>query len=552
VSIAHARVRQTLPEESARDASAQTATGMHTGQAVTAGIIGAVVALAVGLFLRFHDHIIIGDAFSRVMNAYFVIIRPEIHLAALGFIWNPLPSFLEIPFVALRGMWPALLTKAVAGVLVGALFGGGLQAYFMYRILDRLGLPLWMRVAWTALYCLNPIILFYNSNGLVDGEGLAAMLGALDAALVYVQGNGLSAIMRSGIWLAVCFLIEYEAVPMAFFIGLGLLIGFMREGRGWKQAESAVVALGFPIFTAGVSWMFLNWMIMKNPFYFADSIYGNASQAKVSVRAKTIMEALILHDRHHILRSALTVGHWSYLFIPVIPAFLCVLYLGLRRKRDTFAWILLGATVAVPTLQWGMFYLGISGGWVRYFIEYVPMGFLLLAYMTSLAFKFFRPSRAHLFGAALSVTVVLGCVSTWFSVDQPYLGNGMWNYVVKIERGNEVNSFQNLPYIADYINSHPRLRVLMDTFIDSGILAYIKNPNQVVVTFDTDFQSVLENPRGRVNAMLVPEPVGVAKLDAINYDYGGMWFGAYPWARLIKQFPGTFSFRLFAIGPGAP
>ena len=47
------------------------------------------------------------------------------HLAAIGFVWNPLPSLAAIPLVALRGIWPPLATKAFAGCVVSALCMAG-------------------------------------------------------------------------------------------------------------------------------------------------------------------------------------------------------------------------------------------------------------------------------------------------------------------------------------------------------------------------------------------------------------------------------------------
>ena len=38
-----------------------------------------------------------GDAWSRITNAYYVLYSRDPHLAAIGFIWNPLPSLMAIP-----------------------------------------------------------------------------------------------------------------------------------------------------------------------------------------------------------------------------------------------------------------------------------------------------------------------------------------------------------------------------------------------------------------------------------------------------------------------
>ena len=44
-----------------------------------------------------HFNIIFGDALSRVANAYYVLFSRDPHLPAMGFVWNPLPSFSVLP-----------------------------------------------------------------------------------------------------------------------------------------------------------------------------------------------------------------------------------------------------------------------------------------------------------------------------------------------------------------------------------------------------------------------------------------------------------------------
>src|SRR4051812_6055128 len=74
----------------------------------------ASLYLAVGAWLVLVRHLIVGDAAARVGQAWYVIASRDPHLAAVGFVWNPLPSILEIPLVALRGLWPALTQEMFA------------------------------------------------------------------------------------------------------------------------------------------------------------------------------------------------------------------------------------------------------------------------------------------------------------------------------------------------------------------------------------------------------------------------------------------------------
>src|SRR5437588_4126426 len=63
------------------------------------------VYVAVAVYLIFANDVIFPDALSRVGNAQYVIASRDRHLAAIGFVWNPLPSLVLVPFIPLRYVW---------------------------------------------------------------------------------------------------------------------------------------------------------------------------------------------------------------------------------------------------------------------------------------------------------------------------------------------------------------------------------------------------------------------------------------------------------------
>ena len=65
-------------------------------------------------------YIYIGDALARTALASYVIQGRQPHLAAIGFVWNPIPSVLEIPFVLLLHLFGL---QQLAGPAVSALAG---------------------------------------------------------------------------------------------------------------------------------------------------------------------------------------------------------------------------------------------------------------------------------------------------------------------------------------------------------------------------------------------------------------------------------------------
>ncbi|WP_415635168.1 hypothetical protein, partial [Propionibacterium acidifaciens] len=70
-----------------------------------AGAAAFVCYLAVALWLSAHD-LVFPDAMSRVANGYYVLFSRDPHLAAIGFVWNPLPSLAAIPLLLATPLWP--------------------------------------------------------------------------------------------------------------------------------------------------------------------------------------------------------------------------------------------------------------------------------------------------------------------------------------------------------------------------------------------------------------------------------------------------------------
>jgi hypothetical protein len=103
----------------------------------TEGLVLALIALVVyGLASVcdvFHLQKYSGDALSRVANAYYVLFSHP-HLGALGMVWNPLPSLLELPIVALHPWFPAVVTRGLAGSAITAVLGAIVVYHFHHII----------------------------------------------------------------------------------------------------------------------------------------------------------------------------------------------------------------------------------------------------------------------------------------------------------------------------------------------------------------------------------------------------------------------------------
>ena len=71
-------------------------------------LISFAIYFAISMLLDFKYLAFEGDAVSRLANAFYVLHSRDQHFAAIGFVWNPLSSLLDLPFLLFNSYWNAL------------------------------------------------------------------------------------------------------------------------------------------------------------------------------------------------------------------------------------------------------------------------------------------------------------------------------------------------------------------------------------------------------------------------------------------------------------
>ncbi|MCL6564212.1 MAG: glycosyltransferase family 39 protein [Firmicutes bacterium] len=512
--------------------------------------------LAAGMYLMYPLNLLAGDAVSRVANAYYVLFSSQPHLGAIGFIWNPLPSLLALPLVVLHPWLPDVVSKGLAGTVVSAAFGAfGVNG--LYDALGQLGLGSRWRWLAVGVYAFNPLVVLYGANGMTDLMLATCVIGATSGVLSYTSHLKLKPLVGAAIWLVIGFGVRYEAIPLGFGLAAGLAASLW--GRvSLRQIEGAVVLLLAPLAWSAGIWIYFNAIIMKNPLYFLNSDYGNLAQIATGAYFSHPLAAA----RHSLVGTLSYLGHFTLLFWPLDLGVAVAAYYLFGRRRDPRAPVLLGALVGSEALEAAFLYLGHLGQWDRYFINYLPMGVLLASFawvkLSSAKRQWARWGIGILFPLIL-LSGDVGTVITLNSRGWGYDDGLRLSYAFSALRGQHpptppagLDLYEGLQPLVSYLDAHPHLHVLADSFIDFPVLILAHNLNQFVITSDYDFHSILDNPRGRVDAILVPRPAGVATLDAVNRTWPGLWAGKVPWATLIRSFPGGNEYRLYRVGPNAP
>jgi hypothetical protein len=518
------------------------------------GFSAFVLGLALGAYLTLHLHYMSYDAVSRVAHAFFVLWSRDPHLGAIGFVWTPLSSILSLPIVVFYPLWPQLVREGIAGIPVSALFSG-IGTYYLTKLLIRFNIPQPWRTGMVLIYMLNPMILLYSANGMTDGMLAACVIATYYGVFTYLQVGSLKALTSAAFWLVVGLGVRYEAIPFGIMVALGVAISQIIGRESWSVIRGTGILLLAPLTAGGALWLYFNWLIMKNPFYFLDGTYSNIAQTKLSGYEQYIRT----HEMSHPINSLLYISHFTLFFWPLILGIAMGIFLLGRRGSDTFVPVVLGGLIGPLLLDFTLLLKGNLAPWDRYFIYYIPTGFVLVCYIAAkIAHIFPRLIKRPFLGWGLITLLLLsGSFGTYYALQTSQLGSPDGAIVrMALENKSMTSITPGSLALIRFMNHHPHMIVLTDDFTTGvPVVIQVNNPRQFIITSDYDYKSILLNPRGRASAFLVPQPTGAAgHLVDINRYYPTMWYGKVSWVHLIRQFnnvDGT-SYRLYGIDSTAP
>ncbi len=520
-----------------------------------AGEGGLVLTLSFLLYLGLAAWLVLkvgllaGDGISRTANAYYVLFSRDPHLAAVGFVWNPLPSLVQIPLLLFKDVWPALATRGFAGDIQSAAFMAG-AAYQLNRALAELGTRRVPRVLITLLFALDPMVMFYGWDGMSEASLLFAMLMTARHLARWAREGELRWLVLSGVGLAIGYTTRYETAAAAlgvtlFVVGLTL----WRGGETWRRrawnALADAVAVASPFALVFTGWAAASWILVGAPFAQFSSVYGNSSQ--VSMEQATHPPLLT-----GAVQALGQMEHMEPLWLVVLVLAAIV---GVLRRDAAIPAI---ASVFCSVLAF-MFLTRVTGmilPWFRYFIELVPMVGLLLGAVWSDP----APERGHGGGtgparprrcwvgplksgaAALTALVLLAPAL-------PVSALAMANPSIAPEEAADLRPlYAHAPEtfriteevaVARYLDRMHLAAgsVLLDADAGFAIVLNSDNPHQFVITPDYDFESDLADPRAAgVRYMLVPRRGGVGSADALNRAYPSLYATGAGFATLVHDF----------------
>ncbi|MBX7454801.1 hypothetical protein GR927_43040 [Mycolicibacterium sp. 3033] len=502
-------------------------------------VVGAVLVLRYNIFEP--------DAPNRVANAGFALQSRHPHLSAIGFVWNPLPSLVELPLVWLS-QWPglsALKHAGLAGVIQSALFMSGAAMMVRRIALDVGASPLWRRIA-TAGFALHPVIVIYGASGLSEAAQMFCLLWCVRYVMRWCTSRWVGDLAWAGMALGVGYLARYEVIPAAAAAAAMVAVLTWRRSAPemrWSATVTDVVIVTFPVVTAVSVWAITGWIINDELFATVSSQYGNASQ----VAGRLARGTADAGAQWSVVASRL---FGMQPLVGVAVAVALVVAVAHRRAAPLVPVVVFGATLTFAAVAQ---HDSMTFGWFRFYLLAIP-----LVICVALACWQKQDAVRAVAVALVAASVVVAIpVTTPLIVDQDIaygqLEAGFASLIDPESHppGEDPARRRLLSErrLAQWFDDKelPEGSVLMDTFLTWGVWLSSEHPKQFVITSDYDFVAALNRPWDFGIRYIVATNPKRNVADALNRRYPSLWDDGAGIAALGYTTDGPTSDEMFRV-----
>jgi hypothetical protein len=523
--------------------------------------------LTVAVLLDFKYDSFPGDAVSRMANGFYVLYSRDPHLAAVGFVWTPLQSIADLVLLLGNHLWSDLSHRDMAGSLVSALAMAG-ATYQICCALREWGVGRISRLALTAVFALNPMILFYAGNGMSEGLYLFTLVAATRYLLRWTRDGDLRSLAFAAFALGFSYLTRNEAAGAAVAGALAVWIVSYRRTPGERRTRVATavtdtVIFGIPALVSAAAWAIVSYVITGHFFEQFSSIYGNSEQ-EIFLGHKPL-SGRVAYEVH-------AIGSLAPFVLILVTTAVCVAVV--RSDARVLAPIgVLGGALAFDMLA----YLNNSiEGFYRYFIVTIPLEILLVGSLVA-AIPQLAAARRHrsMNGPArsgpgwltagtlalIALVTIPATLTTAAAMFNPQIGveeSSLLGFIFHAHLNQtDLNAKERYPTI---LNMDRQLSTLDlpdgDIVVDNAtqcvpdMLTTINHPKLFVIPNDRDFQRVLADPLTfHAHYILEPDPATVP-ISAGNLAYPNLWTTGAGFSVLDHQYPARGAcpeFRLFHV-----
>lgn len=217
--------------------------------------------------------------------------------AQLGSVWLPLPHFLMIFTVWNDFMWHSGLSGAIQSMISYVV-----TTLFVYLFLKELRVGWFGRIAGVMAFALNLNIIYMQSTAMTELLLLATMTASAYELLLWTRDENLWRLVRLAFWVLLSTLTRYDGWFL-FVFTVAIVFFHVARKYGYKKAEGTAIMYstlaGFGLFL----WFLWNFVIFKDPFYFAFGPYS------ANVQQEAMANAGALPTKHNLYVSLITYSY---------------------------------------------------------------------------------------------------------------------------------------------------------------------------------------------------------------------------------------------------
>jgi hypothetical protein len=226
-------------------------------------VLAVLSAAAVAFFYSRGNLCYFGDAEAHLNIARRIVDSRTPGYDQVGTVWLPLPHWAMIPLARIDRLWISGLAGAIPSA-IAFVIGGSFLFFAARRIFDDHVAA----TAATALWALNPNVLYLQSIPMTESLFSACLLALLYFTVRFGQTQGIGAVVGAGIAACAGTLTRYESWFLLPFAAFYFLIAAKRGRVVVTAVFCAVAALG-PLFV-----LFHHWYLTGDALAFYRGPYS--------------------------------------------------------------------------------------------------------------------------------------------------------------------------------------------------------------------------------------------------------------------------------------
>jgi hypothetical protein len=470
--------------------------------------VAYAVYAGLGLYTTLRLHLVLGDAQSRLANAYLALWNVPAKLTAIGFFWPPLQTLVLIPFAAVK----PLATSNAALPLSSALFAAG-TVVVVDRTLALSRIHPVLRLALVAAFALNPLILFYGGNGMAESLYLFLLTAAVAVFVRWLLAPRWYHLLNVGFLLALAVLGRFEIAFWLPVLAAGIALVSLLRGARYPSVEGSLLVVLVPAAYGFLLWMGYNWIIVGDPVAFLRAGLGVAGAAG-------FVSAPVSHRLASGAAAGAT-GAWQALRLQfeIFPATYIVagalaVFALVRRSVAAAVLSALVLVNAVSAALWAA-----AGGvaiatHLRYNQRAMPLALVAVGWLLVVL-----PARWRTWTAAAALVIVAGSIPLTIRTMLHYHNaQGEHVYIKALETGKSQDDVpkpagtgipvRQAEHVASYIRGHVQGRdvILADNAQTFGVILADGHPDRYYDRIDFGDKKWLvarDKPIGRAHYLLV-------------------------------------------------